>query len=161
MYFDLTSFTDAPKVSIPLIVQGLLNRETATQTKLSKEYFEKSTCFEKVTLKIKQIQQDNALYALWSPKLLRPWQFQCLEMLFSQDDRSIMWITDATGNFGKSFLAQYLSILYGFQLVDGSLNCRDAAFLVSEYSKGFSFDVSRSAVAAFDYATLECLKNGK
>lgn len=144
-----------------MIVQGLLNKKTETQTKLSKEYFDKSTCFEKVTSRIKQIQQDNALFTLWSPRLLRPWQFTCLEMLMSQDDRSILWIIDVTGNFGKSFLSHYLSILYGYQLVDGSLSCRDAAFLISEYSKGFCFDVSRTAVASFEYGTLECLKNGE
>ena len=78
----------------------------------------------------------------------------------SQSERQVLWIFDEVGNNGKSFLANYLEILYGFQIFDGQVTTRDIAALVKSSAKGFCFDVSRSSISTFDYGCLECIKNG-
>ena len=36
------------------------------------------------------------------------------------DNRKVLWVYDENGNSGKSFLARFLSNLYGYVLVTGS-----------------------------------------
>ena len=72
----------------------------------------------------------------------------------------MLWVHDSTGNNGKTFLANYLNILYGFSLYDGSINCRDIAGLFDCNTRGFCFDVSRASRDNFNYTLLENLKNG-
>ena len=165
MLFVLTCnlLTDGTNKSlpVPLLLQGLLNPRTAPQVKVSREYFERHSCFDKVSSLLKGIVNNQKLFKSWENKRLYVWQYKCLEIVFRQDDRKVTWIVDMEGNTGKSYLAHYLSILYGFQLVDGTISPRDAAFFVNEDPKGFCFDVTRSASKQFDYSTLECMKNGE
>jgi len=69
-------------------------------------------------------------------------------------------VVDPPGNHGKTFLARYLNVLYGFQYLDGTISTRDLGSLVLTDSKGFVFDVSRAAANSFDYSSVESLKNG-
>ena len=77
-----------------------------------------------------------------------------------QDSRKVLWVVDEEGNFGKSFLANFLNILYGFLLLDGTLPNRDVALFLDSDTKGIIFDISRDAHVLFNYATVEALKNG-
>lgn len=77
-----------------------------------------------------------------------------------QDTRKVLWVSDHAGNNGKSFLANYLNILYGFLLLDGTMTIRDVALLVGKQTKGICMDVSRDSVREFSYAAVESFKNG-
>ena len=78
----------------------------------------------------------------------------------NQPPRQILWVFDRHGNCGKTFLADFLNILYHFQLINGTINTRDLGYMIEEDVKGFAIDVSRAAIANFDYCALEHLKNG-
>ena len=81
-------------------------------------------------------------------------------MIMAQPEREILWIVDIDGNNGKSFLASYLPILYGFHPFDGLVNSRDTGSLLKSSAIGFCFDVTRSTLRLFDYGCLESIKNG-
>ena len=78
----------------------------------------------------------------------------------NQDARKVLWVDDQLGNFGKSFLANYLSINYSYLIFDGTMPTRDVALFIDDDVKGVAFDVPRDAVAHFNYGILEALKNG-
>ena len=143
-----------------LIIKGLLDPNCVLQVKASREYAERSSYYDKITSSILELQEKKILFNQWKKRLLFEWQFDVMEKLFKQDPRKILWVTDSSGNRGKTFLCSYLSILYRFQYLDGQLNCRDLASLVDKTSNGVVFDVSRSSKASFDYGALESLKNG-
>ena len=63
------------------------------------------------------------LYVEWLQKRLRVWQYAVLKRVLTPGDRVVTWVDDQRGNNGKTFLANYLSILYQFQLLDGQTSC--------------------------------------
>lgn len=77
-----------------------------------------------------------------------------------QNERNVLWIVDAVGNKGKSYLSNYLAINYGYLLLDGTTKIQDFAMLFCDTFKGAVFDVARSAILFFQYEVLEALKNG-
>ena len=152
--------TESKKLSNISIIKGLLNEKTALQTMLSKEYACQHIYFDKIVRKIKNIRISYELHEEWAKKRLRVWQFKILERVLRQEERSVLWLYDANGNNGKSYLANYLSILYSFQLFDGQVNARDLAGMLDINASGICFDVCRAAENALDYNAIECLKNG-
>lgn len=71
-----------------------------------------------------------------------------------------MWVYDPVGNSGKTWLANFMSVLYSYELVDGVQTARDLCQLISNNVHGFCIDLSRASVETFDYNVLESLKNG-
>ena len=142
------------------IIRGLLDRDCALQVKTSKQYAKQFVYFDRVTALINEMLERHKLFAEWKGKRLAMWQFTILEKILTQNSRKILWMVDTVGNHGKTFLSNYMSILYDFQYLDGSINCRDLAMFLRPSTKGIVFDVCRSAMNLFDYATLEAMKNG-
>lgn len=72
----------------------------------------------------------------------------------------MLWVIDHEGNAGKSFVANFLNILYGYLLVDGTMQVRDVALIFNNTHKGLCCDVPRSAIGKFNYEAVESFKNG-
>ena len=146
--------------SVPLILRGLLDSTTKPQVMVSKEYSDRHQYFDKALSYIQGVKVASDLYQKWKVKKLYIWQYQVLKMAKEQNERQVLWIIDQTGNNGKTFLASYMNILYGFDLFDGLVNTRDIGFIMKSSASGYCFDVSRSSIASFDYCCLENIKNG-
>lgn len=86
--------------------------------------------------------------------------FQVLSRLMTQNERHVMWVADANGNSGKSYLANYLNILYNYLLLDGTMKVRDVALFCNSTFDGICIDVPRAAIAEFNYDAVEAFKNG-
>ena len=142
------------------VIKGLLNPSTTLQTMLSREYASHHIYFDKIMRRIKEANAYRELYEEWSNKKLRIWQYTVLKRVLSQEERKVTWIYDMSGNRGKSFLANYMYLLYKFQLIDGQIKCRDLAGVLDIDSQGICIDVCRAAENTLDYNCLECLKNG-
>lgn len=78
----------------------------------------------------------------------------------TQCERQVLWVVDIQGNAGKSFLGNYLNILYNFLLLDGTMTVRDVALFFQTKYKGVCLDVPRAALKEFNYDALEAFKNG-
>ena len=83
-----------------------------------------------------------------------------MKHLFHQPLRKICWYLDEFGGVGKSYLAHLLYFLYGFELFDGITCAQDITSLISDFPRGFVFDVTRSDNHRFSYNTLEMVKTG-
>lgn len=127
---------------------------------LSKEYSIQHVYYDKVVRRIKEVEILREMYEAWSTKRLRVWQYTILKRVLEQGERTVTWIYDVNGNNGKTYLANYLNILYKFQLFDGQINCRDLAGILNVNAIGVCLDVCRAAESQLDYNTIECLKNG-
>ena len=130
------------------------------QIKLSKEYAERHSYFDKIHHQLSLIRQQHKLFKRFKKTKLYPWQFEVLNMLFIQNDRQVLWIVDQRGDSGKTFMALYLCAFYGFKIFDGTITTRDIAHLIKGNEKGYCFDVSRDSIHSFSYSTLEAIKNG-
>lgn len=78
----------------------------------------------------------------------------------TQTERQVLWVVDNEGNAGKSFLANYLNVLYNYLLLDGTMNVRDLAMLFHTKYDGVCLDVPRASLNTFNYEALETFKNG-
>lgn len=141
-------------------MQGLLDSKLRNQVLLSKEYAERHSYYDKVVATLKRNKYDIKLFNEWQNKKLKTWQFSVLQKLMTQHLRKVLWVVDINGNTGKTFLCNFMSILYGFLYFDGMLCTRDLPLLIDESLKGIMIDVSRAAIGKFDYASLEGMKNG-
>lgn len=92
--------------------------------------------------------------------LVKKWQLDIMTSLFAQGSRKVLWVVDAVGNSGKSYLARILSFVYGYDLFDGVSAANHITYLISPRPNGFIFDVTRSDARLFSYQTLEQVKNG-
>lgn len=149
-----------PPASVALIIRGLLDREVAPQVKISEEYLDKASAYERASHNMQVLQFRHKLFNEWHSKLLYPWQYKLTQELFTQNTRQIIWVVDIAGNHGKSFLSTYLDIVYGFLILDGLISPRDLGFMLKHDIRGFCFDVSRSESSSFHYGVLEAVKNG-
>ena len=93
----------------------------ALQVKTSKQYAKQYVYFDRVTSQINELMERHHAFAEWRDRKLSMWQFRVLEKVLAQDSRKILWITDSVGNHGKTFLSNYLSILYNYQYFDGTI----------------------------------------
>ena len=148
------------QLSIPLVIKGLLDKRTSNQIKLSREYAERHNYYDKMTAALRNLKMKHELFDQWKSKILYPWQYTCLKKLMSQGTREILWVIGTEGNNGKTYLANFLNILYDFFLLDGGISTRDICHLIKDNVRGFCFDISRASLRNFDYSTLEALKNG-
>lgn len=146
--------------SIPMILEGMLDKTLAPQIRVSKEYAEKFMFFERTSKYLRYIQVKLDLFQEWCTRRLYMWQYNVLGMILEQGPRRVLWICDPEGNTGKTFLGQYLSILYNFQQLDGVIPGRDLVQMIDEDANGFSLDVCREKLAHFNYSVVESLKNG-
>lgn len=98
----------------------------------------------------------------------RVWQKEVLGALqAAANDRTILWVTDAAGNTGKSRLARHLAFTHTGLLLSGKL--ADMSFALSDYmdTKGsvprvVIFDITRAQADYSDhlYSFAESVKNG-
>ena len=146
--------------SIPLMLRGLMKDELSLQIKVSKEYAERHSYYDKIVSKLIHRKEQPEKFATWKTKLLYEWQYQMLQKIMSQNNRRILWVVDKSGNNGKTFLCSYLNCLYNFEYLDGLISSRDIGCLLTSSAKGIAFDVARASLSAFDYGALESLKNG-
>jgi len=146
--------------SVPQVISGLLDPMISPQVCVSKEYSDRHAFYDKAVNIVANIQIRNELFDGWKTKNLRTWQYEILKLALSQDDRKVLWVVDTEGNCGKSFLARYLSILYGFQMLDGIVSTRDLGPMLDRNMRGMVFDVCRANERRFEYGTLEAIKNG-
>ena len=144
--------------TIPMIIRGLLNEDCAMQIRVSKEYSDRHSFYDRVTSSIKAITCKHKMFSKWKNYHLYRWQYQVLEMIMRQSSRNVLWVVDRQGNNGKTFLAMYLTVLYSFQYLDGVINGRDIGLILNSTSKGVVFDVARSAITNFDYSVVESIK---
>lgn len=145
--------------SVPMILRGLMDNEKIPQIICSKEYSDRYLYYGKVSNDLRQLQVSIKAFNEWKTKKLFPWQYQVLQLLANQDNRKVLWIVDNNGNNGKSFLADYINILYGYVLFNANITSRDILPLIDN-SKGFAFDIPRAMLVSFDYSLVECAKNG-
>ena len=157
---EIAVISSSAAPSIGMVMRGLLDKKLRDQVLVSKQYSEKMQFFDKACNRIQTIRQKAEFYKSWSQKLLYPWQFQALRLIMEQDSRQVMWVYDPAGNNGKSFLAFFLSICYGFTMLDGTISPRDLGTLLSHDLEGIVMDVSRAGVKNLSYGALESVKNG-
>lgn len=90
---------------------------------------------------------------------LKRWQRIVIEDLLEQDDREVMWIWDAIGNVGKSWLAGYLECKHNaFVVEQGKKNDIAHAY---DYEPIVCFDLTRMQSEHMNYSTIENFKNGR
>lgn len=90
---------------------------------------------------------------------LRYWQKEILEKLKCQNDRQILWVWDAIGNIGKSYLAGYIQCCLDAYMVSYGKTADIAyAWRRQEY---IVCDFSRQKQETINYELLESFKNGK
>lgn len=100
------------------------------------------------------------LEAKYSASSLRPWQQEAMDLLAVQNDREILWIADFEGETGKSFLTQFLSISFGYQIL-GSGKFQDLVHILEPSAAGFVFDLPASCKEEFmPYSLMEKIKDG-
>jgi len=137
-----------------------MNPATRPQTMLCKKYSEQHVYLEKVVSMLCGLEAKVREYEEKKIVLLSQWQFKVLKKTMQQGPRTILWVVDPEGNRGKSFLATFMSAVYGFSYLDGLIPSRDMAALMPHDTEGIVYDVSRAAVKNFHYAAAESLKNG-
>lgn len=75
-------------------------------------------CFESQFIEFRrEAEEDKLVYDL-NNAILYDWQIEVLQLLDDQDDRKVLWIYDAVGGEGKTFLALFsLSIFSYIEIV--------------------------------------------
>lgn len=81
------------------------------------------------------------------------------------DNRSIHWLYDSQGGWGKTRLATYLYDNFDWLYVNGS--AKDCVYAIQKYQEthhgagppGIYIDIPRSAADFINYSAIECLKN--
>ncbi|CAG2221374.1 unnamed protein product [Mytilus edulis] len=87
--------------------------------------------------------------------ILKPWQKATINLLNSQNDRTVLWIYDFVGNKGKTFLSNYLLSRGNFVIERGSTKDISYAF---NLEKKVIFDFCRSQKDYVNYHDIECFK---
>ena len=141
-------------------MNALLSRQLGLQAKISREYKLNHVFYDKTIPEVEQVIQRNKNFEKFKSSKLYRWQEKALREIFCQNNRQILWLYENMGKTGKTFLSQYLSYVFDFQLFDGVLSPRDITMKFDTKSHGVVFDVSRSSIANLDYHTLESIKNG-
>lgn len=94
----------------------------------------------------------------WDNFTLLPWQTFILDVLLSQNARSLLWVCDYVGNAGKSTFAKYLQHQYKYMNCRNS-RTRDVAQLYN-HEVGVCIDINRQAKNHVNYDVLEQFKDG-
>lgn len=88
--------------------------------------------------------------------ILRPWQEEVTLLLEGQNDRQVLWIYDAEGNHGKTFLGKYLLSKGAFYVTQGKSEDISYAY---DFQSTVVFNMSRSS-DYMPYTLMENLKDG-
>lgn len=67
-------------LSGPMIIGGLLNRNTAAQIRVSKEYSEKFVYYDKISQFVEKITLQSTSFEKWIEYRLYPWQYEVSEI---------------------------------------------------------------------------------
>ncbi len=123
------------------------------------EYINHKRSIDEVIRKVNYNFQLNKRVCKMYDMPLRGWQIDIFKRLMAQNDRKVMWVYDATGGKGKSWLAMYLMVIYNYDLLNGTTATKDVVGLLSDPPLGICFDVTRGDASHFSYQTLEHSKN--
>lgn len=95
-------------------------------------------------------------------KNLRAWQWQVIDDIDFDDDRTINWYYDEAGGLGKTTLAKYIVKKYNALYTSGK--AADVKYGVTEWKDKndliIIWDLARSQESFFSYQGLEEVKNG-
>lgn len=95
----------------------------------------------------------------YSEDNLKGWQRKVIKKLKNQNDRQVLWVWDAAGGIGKSWLANYLCLVERAFLIEGGKSADIAyAWDMQEY---VVFDLVRAKQETINYAIIESFKNGR
>ena len=82
----------------------------------------------------KQKTGKEALKKEMEGSVLRQWQQKVVDDLKIQNNRKVMWVWEATGGIGKTFLAKYITTnLNGFYIQNGKNTDISYAYNYEEY----------------------------
>ena len=143
---------------VGMVIRGLMETKCKEQVLVSREYAETHVYFNRAVTRLNNLKAHHKHFAEWSNKHIYPWQYECIRMIWGQNNREILWICDQLGNCGKSFLSNFLSICYGFVQLDGSINSRDLAVMLLEKFHGIVVNGCRARGNQIDYESIEQLK---
>lgn len=101
--------------------------------------------------------QDKLVFDMTNA-ILYDWQIEVLQLLDDQDERKVLWIWDAVGGEGKTFLAKYIQ-LYRDCICLESGKKTDLAHCYTNEKYGL-FDYTRSMEETINYSIVENFKNG-
>ncbi|VDI28225.1 Hypothetical predicted protein [Mytilus galloprovincialis] len=105
----------------------------------------------------REFQEDKLVYDL-NNAILYDWQIEVLRMLDSQDDRKVLWIYDAVGGEGKTFLAKYIQLYRDCICLESGKKTDLAHCFTNETY--VLFDYTRSMEETINYSIVENFKNG-
>lgn len=93
---------------------------------------------------------------------LRPWQQQLYDSFEEEpDDRTITFVVDPVGAYGKSWFCRYMVSKHSESVQCLSVGKReDLAYTIDESKRIFLFDLPRQSSEFFQYPILEQLKDG-
>ncbi len=91
--------------------------------------------------------------------VLHPWQVSLIEKLKKQSDRQILWIYEASGHVGKSWMAKYIYSMLEDVLLIKKGKVSDVVYLYNR-QKYVCCDLARSQEGFVSYNLLEDLKDG-
>jgi len=93
---------------------------------------------------------------------LYPWQKRIEDLVKSDpdDDRSIYWFWEGTGNIGKTALIKYLVVNYKYVTFSRATKSADILTTASSDKRCYLFDFSRSQEGFTPWNALEQLKDG-
>ena len=157
---EVACISSNERPSVGMVLRGLMDRKLRDQVLVSKDYSDKMSFYDRAIGRLHNIRKQQELFNIWSHKLLYAWQYQVLRLIMSQDSRRVMWVYDPAGNNGKTFLAFFLNICYGFTLLDGTITSRDLGSLLPYDVEGVVMDVCRASAKNVCYDALENVKNG-
>ncbi|VDI54859.1 Hypothetical predicted protein [Mytilus galloprovincialis] len=120
-------------------------------------YIDKKTFDEQFAEFRKEFQEDKLVFDLQNA-ILYDWQIEVLQMLDDQDDRKVLWIYDAVGGEGKTFLAKYIQLYRDCICLESGKKTDLAHCFTNE--KYVLFDYTRSMVETINYSIVENFKNG-
>jgi hypothetical protein len=115
--------------------------------------------------------QLNSLRERYESSVLRPWQNALMDVVLEEaNPRKIHWLWEATGNVGKSWMANYMGALHGATVLTSGKKVDLAYIYAQKPTKIVLFDLSRTTEISEDsrkhyldgiYSLAEDLKNGR
>jgi len=112
----------------------------------------------KLAGEIRKRENREALRKSMSAADLRPWQERAIKALQAQGDREVLWIWEATGGTGKTFLAKWLCVMEDAFYCEGGKKA-DISYAY-DLQETVVFDLSRQTQEFTNYGVIESFKNG-
>ncbi len=94
-----------------------------------------------------------------------PWQLEAMNLLNDDDDRTIYWMYESTGNVGKSSLVKYICAKLNGLVVSGKgADMKYGIVKYHEKNEGYPpiilIDIPRTVLDYVSYSAIEEIKNG-